>query len=242
MKQKACIGSVIFTALLIGCCTLAIAGEPVARLIPGGMVSMVVDGKEVNRFKSEVPLPDGLLMVGEGNCVVQTRGLQLMVHDKSVFALSESAKNWNLTIRKGHVDFALRADAKPVTFRTPHDVLETRQAMVKASTAGLVRGYIEVTETGTSLVVTDGALKATGSKGTQIIEAGNGIRLAIANPPGVADPPAEEGGAKPPAEIGEGGPPKWMPFAVLGGVGAGGGTAAFVAANQGGGGGEVSPP
>lgn len=244
MKRKACLTSLVFVALLIGCSALAFADGPVARLIPGGTVSMIADGRQVNQFKSEVPLPDGLLMVGEGSCVVQTSGLQLMIRDKSIFALSEGQKSWDLTVKKGHVDFALRAYAKPVTFSTPHDVIETTQALVNASSSGLVRGYLEVTETETSLVVTDGALRAVGANGSQLIEPGHGIRLAIANPPGVSNPPGDDkppaGGAKPPAK--GAGPPNWMPFAVVGGLGAGGGTAAYFASQGGGGGGEISPP
>ncbi|MDY0041893.1 MAG: hypothetical protein RBS57_16390 [Desulforhabdus sp.] len=237
MNGKAWFVGFIFIALFMAFSTPVSGDELNARLIPGGTVSMIADGKQVHQFKSEVPLPDGLLMVGEGSCVVQTKGLQLMVSDRSIFALAEGEKNWDLTVKKGHVDFVLRTNAKPITFSTPHDVIESRQSMVKASSAGLVRGYIEVTEDETKLVVTEGALQASSAKGNQVIEEGRGIRLAIADPPGASSPPVG-GGAKPPAPAGAG--PKWMPFAALGTVGAGGGMGAFLATQSGGD--EISPP
>lgn len=169
---------------LVGIAEWAMAGNSIVRMIPMGSVSLLADGKEVRQFKSEAPLPDGLLMVSQGNCVVQSSGLQLVAHDKSVFALAEGAGQWNLTIKEGRVDFSMRADAKPITFQTPHDVIEAKQSVVKASTDSLIRGFVVVTPEETQLGVLEGTLQISGTAGTTIIEEGKGIRLAIATPPG----------------------------------------------------------
>jgi hypothetical protein len=158
------------------------AEELGSRLIPGGTVELIADGKAVTKFQSEVPLPDGLLMVVEGNCVVQTGGVQLVARDKSVFALSEGPQHWNLTIKQGHVDFALRPDAKPVTFMTPHKTIESQQAIAPASTSGLVRGYVNVTDQDTQFVVTQGSLRtASATVGPRDVQKGQGVMLAVAD-------------------------------------------------------------
>ena len=178
--------ALVVATLFVGLPTLSTAGKPMVRMIPMGKVSLLSNGKEVRQFKSEVPLPDGLLMVGEGQCVIQSSGLQLVVHDKAVFALEEQSNQWNLNIKQGRVDFAMRPDAKPVTFITPHDVIETQQAIAKASSEGLIKGFVTVTKDETQLGILEGSLRASGTAGSRIIEAGKGISLAQANPPGAA--------------------------------------------------------
>jgi len=176
--------ALVIAGLLVGLPALSTAGKPVVRMIPMGSVSLLSDGKEVRQFKSEVPLPDGLLMVGEGQCVIQSNGLQLVVQKNAVFALEEQAKQWNLSIKQGRIDFAIRSDAKPVTFKTPHDVIQTQQAVAKVSSEGLVKGFVLVTEDETQLGLLEGTLRASGTGGSRIIEAGKGISLAQASPPG----------------------------------------------------------
>ncbi len=232
MKKVLCVGLFALAVLSI-CCTAPVNAEELgARLIPDGTVELIADGKTVSKFKSEVPLPDGLLMVAEGNCVVQTGGIQLMARDKSVFALSEGAQHWDLTIKQGHVDFALRANAKPVTFTTPHKTIDSQQAIVPASGNGLVRGYVEVTEKETQFIVTEGSPRAVSSSAPQATQQGQGITLAQATGGMGGKPPGGSGGNSGiPTEA-------W----IAGGVaGAGLVTAIAVAASQGGGGKEESP-
>lgn len=200
--------ALVMASLLVGLPTLATAGKPVVRMIPMGKVSLLSNGKEVRQFKSEVPLPDGLLMVGEGQCVIQSSGLQLVVHDKAIFALEEQGNQWNLNIKQGRVDFAMRPDAKPVTFITPHDVINTQQAIAKAGSDGLIKGFVTVTKDETQLGMLEGSLRASGTKGSRVIDEGKGISLAVANPPG------SESNDTPP-----GGGTNWVPIGVgLGGV------------------------
>jgi hypothetical protein len=155
----------------------AFAGSS-ARLIPTGQVSLMSGDKEVSQFRSEMPLPQGLLMVSSGNCLVQTQGLQLIAHDKAVFGLSEGGDRWNLTVKTGRVDFAMRSEVKPVTFQTPHDLIRTERVIISASSAGLVRGFIVVTENGTELSMEDGALQVVSGKGSELVKPGQSIVLA----------------------------------------------------------------
>lgn len=165
------VGALVFQPLL------AVAG-PGARLIPNGNVSLLKDGNEVTQFKSEMPLPDGLLMVSKGSCVVQSSGLQFVAQDQAVFGLSESFDRWNVTIKSGRVDFAMRGDAKLVTFNTPHDTIRTDSFIVPASSDGLVKGYILVSDAGTELRMDDGGLQLATAEGAQTVQAPGQIVLA----------------------------------------------------------------
>ena len=170
---------VVLAALLVVQPMLAVAASP-ARIIPTGNVSLLADGKEMSQFRSEMPLPQGALMACNGNCLVQTQSLQLVAADKTVFALAESQKEWDLTVKSGQVDFAIAAQAKPMAFHTPHDIITAEQAIIPASSDGLVRGYVSVTENGTELTVQEGALQVMSSDGRQLVQAGHSVVLAQA--------------------------------------------------------------
>jgi hypothetical protein len=153
---------------------------PGARVIPTGKVSLLSDGREVNQFQSEMPLPEGSLMMCSGSCLVQMPGIQLVAQDKAVFALAEGKERWDLSVKSGQVHFAMRADAKPVSFHTPHDTLQTEPALVPAGSAGMVRGSIMVSETESILAIQEGALQVMSADGTLLVQPGQSIRLAQA--------------------------------------------------------------
>lgn len=185
MRESWKVFVVVLVALLVAQPTLALSATPV-RLIPSGNVSLLADGKEVRQLNSEMPLPQGTLMACNGNCLVQTQSLQLVAQDKAVFGMAESAERWDLTIKSGHVDFALTGQAKPVAFHTPHDLIQTQQVIVPANNGGLVRGYVAVAESGTEFRVLEGSVQVASSNGTQMVQAGNSITLAQAQVTGTA--------------------------------------------------------
>jgi hypothetical protein len=151
-----------------------------ARVIPTGNVSLLSDGKEVNQFQSEMPLPEASLMLCDGSCLVQLTGIQLVAQDKAVFALTEGKERWDLSVNTGQVHFAMRAEAKPVSFHTPHDTLQTEQALVPANSTGMVRGSISVSELESVLAIEEGALQVIGADGTMLLQPGQTICLAQA--------------------------------------------------------------
>jgi hypothetical protein len=158
---------------------LSLAGTG-ARVIPQGKVSILEEGKEITQFQSELPLPEGTMMLCNGNCLVQTQNLQLVAQDRAVFALAEGKARWDLTVKSGQVDFALRPDSKPISFHTPLDTIQTERAIVPASSGAMVRGSIKVTETESVMSVQEGALQVMSPDGTQLVQPGQGIRLAAA--------------------------------------------------------------
>lgn len=170
---------VILAALMVFQPMLSWAGSG-ARVIPQGKISLLEEGKEATQFQSELPLPEGTLMLCNGNCLVQTQNLQLVAQDRAVFALAEGKARWDLTVKSGQVDFATRADAKPISFHTPFDTIQVEQAIVPASSAAMVRGSIKVSDTESVLSVREGTLQVMGPDGTVLVQPGQGIRLAAA--------------------------------------------------------------
>lgn len=205
-------------ALFVAQPMLALAASP-ARLIPAGTVSVLENGKEVNRFKSEMPMPQGLTMAVNGKCIIQSQSLQLVAQDEAVFALTEAESRYDLTVKSGRVDFAMRSEAKPVSFHTPHDLIRAERAIVPAGGNGLVRGFITVTKDGTELSVQEGALQVVSSDGTQLIEPGHSIVLAQARMGGTTTTKGTETAGKPALTSGTGMGTLSSSAMVAGGVG-----------------------
>jgi len=182
-----------------------------ARLVPSGKVSVLQDGKEVGRFRSEMPLPQGIMMACNGNCVVQSRDVQIMVHDKSIFALIEDNSQWDLTVNSGRIDFAVRTEGKPIFFHTPHDLVQTQRMIVPVGSEGLLRGHIIVEAKTTELGVDQGAMQVLSRNGVDLIEEGHSIVLAQAEmsaSPGekIEDDRPDAGGLPPSASSAVAGP------------------------------------
>jgi len=182
----------ILVAALIVQPVIAMAGSS-GRLIPNGTVGILSDGKEVQQIRSEVPLPEGSLMVCNGNCIVQTHGLRLVAQDKSVFAVVLGNEGWKVAVKSGRIEFGVNSDAKPIAFLTPQDVIQVNQVIVPASTDSIVRGSLSVTEKGTQLSVEQGMLKVSYNGSEQLVQPGMPILLAQAD--GGAGAGAGAGGA-----------------------------------------------
>ena len=144
-----------------------------------------------------MPLPQGSMLACEGKCLVQTQGLQLVARDKAIFALSEAQTKWDLAVKSGSIDFAISANAKQLAFHTAQDLIEVQEAIIPASSDGLVRGTIVVTENQAKLTVHQGALRVASHDGEQLIESGQFITLAQAKMAPNAPPPKEGDGPPP---------------------------------------------
>lgn len=171
--------AVILVTLLVVQPVLSWAGTG-ARVIPQGKISLLENGKEVSQFQSELPLPEGTLMLCDGTCLVQTQNLQLVARDRAVFALAEGKARWDLTVKAGQVDFVMRPDGKPISFHTPHDTIPMERAIMPANSAGMLKGSITVSETDSLLSIQEGTLQVRGPDGTMLVQPGQGIRLVAA--------------------------------------------------------------
>jgi hypothetical protein len=144
------------------------------RLVPDGSVKILENGVVMN---TEMPVPAGSLMACNGQCYVEAGGLQLMGADKTVFALQEEAESFVVMVQEGRLDFALKADAKPVEFKTPFDTLAAKPYQVPAGNDAVVRGTIQVTKERALLTMTQGSMELTASDGRKLVNAGNTLVL-----------------------------------------------------------------
>ena len=145
------------------------------RLIPQDRITILDSGVEVDR---EIPAPAGALMACTGQCYIETEGMQLMGADGTVFAVQEDADRFSVMVREGSIDFALKADAKPVEFKTPFDTLTASPHTVPASTESVIRGNLNVTGEKAILTLAEGSLNITNSRGQVLLHAGNAMTLA----------------------------------------------------------------
>lgn len=147
------------------------------RVIPEGSVTFLENGEESGSVKSEVPLPDGLFMVCEGQCLVHSQGFQVLGQNQTVFAISDAGKTLDLSINQGRVDFAIRPNGRLMTIKTPHDLIQMKEAFFPAST-NLIRGYVVVNNNGTEMGMNEGSLRVVTQRGQQLIQQGYSIQLA----------------------------------------------------------------
>jgi hypothetical protein len=162
-------------------CLLATTATAGVVVRPQGAVSLLEDGREVRRVRSAFPLSDHQMVLCRGQCWVQMSGVQFTALDQSVFGVAEGTEGWDVMVSSGRLDFAMRSDAKPVNFRTPHDVLQVEEVVVPASSQGVVRGTLTVTEAETRLTVQQGTLRVSAGGGSHVIAAGYELQLAQAH-------------------------------------------------------------
>jgi hypothetical protein len=164
MNRNQLVILVVLVAFIAG--VPALCGAQSARVIPKGTLSVFENGKPVAEFKSEVPLPQGASLVCSGECLVQGEKFQFVVHDKAHFSLAQKDKVWVLTVKSGTVEFSIGKDAE-LAFVTPKGKYEVTK-VIPAN--GLVRGRVDVTETGTEFATAAGVLYLASADGVQVIE------------------------------------------------------------------------
>lgn len=165
-------------ALVIGIAVwpvMVVAGTP-AKIIPTGKVSLLENGKPTQQIQSEMPLPEGVMMLCSGQCLMRADGMQLLAKDNAVFGVAEGAKKWEVTVKSGQIDFTLASSSKLVTFHTPHDVIDMQEAVFAASSNGVVRGSIMVTEKDTHFSITKGTARVSTENGVRVIQDGAEIQ------------------------------------------------------------------
>ena len=157
-------------------------------LSPAGSVKLIESGVVVDK---QMPAPSGMFMACDGQCFIETNGIILTGADQTIFAVIEEADEFRVMVRKGDVDFSLRADAKPVSFQTTHDSLTTKPFLLPASTDAVVRGTLRVDDSKAVLSITQGSLEVVNNDGRQLIHAGNALVMAQAVTSGETTPSAQ---------------------------------------------------
>ena len=163
--------------------TQALGAMGAGRLLPSGQVKVFRGDQLVSVLSEEAPLPEGVILVPEGQCGMRLDSLFLVADDGSQFSIAGNQNGRELLIRQGTLYFAMSGATGPVAFHTPDGVVITQRMILKASTAGgLLKGYVDAAPDGTRIgVLEGGTLVLMTAEGEKTIEAGRQITLAQAN-------------------------------------------------------------
>lgn len=144
------------------------------RLIPEGTVTLAQSGAVLDR---EVPIPEGMLMLGNGRCLIEGDDIQIITEDKAVFAFRDEIDRSCVTVMQGGIEFTLRTDARATEWALPFDTVQARPAPSQADSAGVVRGTLDVTPDNALLTMTLGGLEISKAGERKHIPSGDSISL-----------------------------------------------------------------
>jgi hypothetical protein len=197
------------------------------RIMTDGKIMLYKDGLSVTSYTGQGPLDENALMSCEGTCMVKMQGIALSAVDQTRFAVKEQLDSVHLFVEKGKVFFVITDLGHRFSFYSPDGYyIRTSGFVAPASTGGSVKGFVNVSETAMEIGMDDGTMVVQTEEGTQTIQPGQSIRLAIAEVPEEGNP---AGGGNPPGND-PGGGAVWGGFsnAQVAGIAIGVGTAAGV--------------
>ena len=154
-----------------------------ARLLPSGKVTVYRGDQVISVLSEEAPLPEGALLVSEGQSGLRMDNLFLVAEDGSQFSVATGGEGRELLIRQGTLYFAMTEASGPMTFHAPDGSVTTERMTLNASAeGGLLKGYVDATPEGTRIgVLEGGSLVILTAEGERTIAAGRQITLAQAD-------------------------------------------------------------
>jgi hypothetical protein len=160
-----------------------------SRIMPTGSVKVYKGEKLVQVLKQESALPDGAMLTTEGRCGVRSENFYLAADDGCTFSITDSLNRKDLRVDKGVAYFAINQKTGKLAFITPAGDISTQQIRSNADiNGGIVKGYLDVSETKVQLgVLEGGSLVVATASGVQEIRAGKQITLAMADPIKIED-------------------------------------------------------
>lgn len=179
VKSKSCMKTVVTIVLLAFATAGFASGLHPARIIPTGKVFVYQGGKQVGELSAEAPLPEGYLLLCDGESGVKMDGLYWVAADKSLFSVTTKANSLEFELKEGTAYFALSTLPRPLIFITPHGVFTAQEAILNASTdVGLLKGYVAATSESTEIgVVEGGSVLISSFEGEKLVQAGKRIRV-----------------------------------------------------------------
>jgi hypothetical protein len=166
---------------------LAIASSSVAgtkgRIIPDGSVSLQKNGT-VAKFSEQTVLDENALIACDGNCMVKLQGISLVALNQSKFAVKEDSDVLNLYVEQGRVNFVVSDVTQTFAFYTPdHRFVKTEGFIAPASTDNSVKGFINSSDKSVEIGMERGSMIVQTDEGSQTVNAGQSILLAVADVP-----------------------------------------------------------
>ena len=182
LKNKGWFEAFIVIVLIVFAASGFASNFDSGRIIPAGKVLIYRSDQQVGELTAEAPFPDGVLLACEGDCVARMNDLLLVGVDKSLFSVTTKANSRELLIKQGTVYFAMSKLPRSMVFVTPKGVVTAQQLILNAAgDAGLLKGYVTVTEESAEIgVIEGGSVLFSTLAGETTLQSGNKIILVQA--------------------------------------------------------------
>jgi hypothetical protein len=149
-----------------------------------GSITLYKNGHAVSTYNDQGPLDENSLIVCNGTCLVKMQGIAMSAVDQTKFAVRERNKSVSLYVEQGKVYFVISDLAHQFAFYTPNGYyLRTEGFIAPAATGNSVKGFIQVTDKATEIGMESGTMIVMSDEGTQAINPGQSIVLAMADVP-----------------------------------------------------------
>ena len=154
------------------------------RIMTNGKVTMYKNGQAVTSYSKQGPIDENALMACDGTCMVKLKGVSLIGIDQTRFAVKESADTLDLFVDQGKINFAVSDISQQFAFYAPNGYfVKTEGFIAPASTEKSVKGFMQVNEKTTVIGMESGTMVVMTDKGSQTINPGQSIVLAMAAVP-----------------------------------------------------------
>jgi hypothetical protein len=154
------------------------------RIMTNGKVTLIKNGQTVSTYTEQGPLDENALISCDGTCMVKLQGISLSAVDQTKFALKDSADSINLFVDSGKIYFVVTDITQHFAFYSPNSYyVRTEGFIAPASTDSAVKGFIVVKDKTTEIGMDTGSMIIQTSDGTQTVNPGQTIVLAMADVP-----------------------------------------------------------
>lgn len=179
MKKRLICLSALLAVFLIGSIGTSFATSDGS--VSQGKISVFKDGKLSKKLSGMSPVEEGSLLVCDGKCMIKSNGVSVMAEDQAELAITNKDGLFNLFVRRGHVEFIISESAKKIVFHTPAGVYSVADVMFNASNDSVVRGYMNVNDSGSKVGVREGLMIFATDEGAKAVKANEHIILAMSD-------------------------------------------------------------
>lgn len=154
------------------------------RIMTNGKVTLYKNGQGVTTYTDQGALDENALISCDGTCMVKMQGISLSAIDQTRFAIKESADALNLFVGSGKIYFIVTDLTRQFVFYSPtgHHI-KTEGFIASANTDSAIKGFVEVKNKATEIGMDTGSMVVQTAEGSQTVNPGQTIVLAMADVP-----------------------------------------------------------
>lgn len=179
------LGKVFFAALfLLFSAFTSVHAATKGRIMTNGKVNLIKNGQTISTYTEQGPLDENALISCDGTCMVKMQGISLSAVDQTKFALKESADFISLFVGSGKVYFVVTDTTLRFSFYSPNSYyVKTEGFIAPAAVDTAVMGFIAVKDKTTEIGMDSGSMIVQTDEGTQTVNPGQSIVLAMVDVP-----------------------------------------------------------